>query len=67
MSRTNVRGSAQPGRNTRQALGLAARVAGLRCLLPLRHLECRPGEAPDGPREKRVASKMLSTTAGPAP
>jgi hypothetical protein len=64
MSLINVRGYAQPGRNARQALGLAALVAGLLCLLTPRRPDCWPGEASGGPRETRVASTMLAATAG---
>ena len=67
MSRTNVRGSAQPGRTPRLARGRAARSVGFSGLFPPHHPAGGPGEPPDGLREQRVVAQRLSATTGQPP
>ena len=67
MSRTEVRGAAQPRGNPRPARGRAARIVGRRGLRPLRSPEWWRGDAPAGPREQPGVAKMRSATTDQPP
>jgi hypothetical protein len=66
MSRTEMRGAAQPERNARPARGRAARIAGHRGLLSPHPFAHGRGATPDGARAQRVvAPRRFATTDQP--
>ena len=67
MSRTEMRGAAQPERDARPARGRAARSVGFRDLFPLPHPTGGSGAAADGPREQQGAAPRRSATTDQPP